>query len=1248
MADNIEQLGLELDISKLQKGIRDADASIDRLNKSLNSLHTGLTKADGRMSKGQQAFSKFSSAAKLAGQAVVTMAAASGAALAGLSVQIIKTGSQFESSMAKVRAISGATASEFAALEAQARKMGETTKFSASESASALEFLSMAGFTATQSIEALPGVLDLAASSGIDLGQAADIASNALTAMRLQIDDLGRVNDVFAATITSTNTNMVEMNEAFKYSASTAAATGTSIEQLSALIGLLANAGIKGSQAGTSLAFGMSTLLNPSKGVKKVLGELNVEVGQDLVTTFNQLEAAGATSAQIMEIFGERAGRSILALQGAGGAQGLANLTQQLQNSAGKAEELAKIMNDTTEGAFKRLGSVIESIQLDIFEESFSDLKDIVNLLSDGISNNKDQFILMAQSLRQAAEFALGMNNQTSNLTESLEFMNDVVKAGASGVLFLRTAFNVVYESVKSVSKGMGHFAATIDNVLSRNFTAAVNAARSGWKELGNGIKEVSIDVDDFNRELEELWSRQLPNLEKKTVSNSEAAAKYNKQVQTQFDNNSKASDSIKDLSDSTKNASEKMEENQRAIEDLNRKASDLNNTQSESVNLADQVARAYDYQSEALGRLGTKAEQTALQVERLQSLTSSVSQTGRFVDSGLVGQTFSVTSGGGSSFGSGSSFAPTSTTAVVSSLNNRIQDLARKQGQFVDLATSVQDYLNQSESIDFRIAATQDKIYRNLEDLSYLAEGDLEQRLALSQELFENYKNLDRLQENLSRDSQNSIRSQLGLVDSIVDQINQISTDDLVPVDKLDTIQDRFNSIASELDSIDFSQITQTDQGLIQAFQQTAQSYLQAAQEVYKSGDPYQVVKSTVLAEFENLAENLASSVSSTDFSVNVDTSPLAKLNAAISNMGNTAGSVDPSVKALSSQLWTLSSSTNNLNTVAGTTPSKFQALALALLDSKTQATGGATDIQALVSQLANLGTNSSAVSADTEALSQGLKGTENPFTATAANMRIFALNLQQIASEIGSAIGTGGTSGGTGSGSGFIDPISSGDVANGITKSFVRYQNASQGSYGVIKAIYSDGSSETAFSGANTKVVVNDSATAAFAGLINDSGTKFTRAYFYRNGGEGERNYIYDNAIVAAAPISSSFYKGTLDTGSGGNLDSRGGFAAILHPHEAVIRREHVPAVRAFMDQAGLSRSYSSGRSGSYESGTMNALPPISGSNKELQNIVELLLTQNNLLVQMMRQNNRPVQATVEASQIVTQADRYKELTA
>jgi len=159
---------------------------------------------------------------------------------------VVDVGKSFEKTMAVVRGVTRATGKEFDDLNDIARKMGEQTRWSATQAAEGLRFLGMAGFEAAEAVKALPGVLDLATAGNLDLGRAADIATNALTAMGLSVDELGRVNDRFIATITRTNTDMEMMAESFKYAAPLAHAFGYDIETLSALIGLLGNAGIQG------------------------------------------------------------------------------------------------------------------------------------------------------------------------------------------------------------------------------------------------------------------------------------------------------------------------------------------------------------------------------------------------------------------------------------------------------------------------------------------------------------------------------------------------------------------------------------------------------------------------------------------------------------------------------------------------------------------------------------------------------------------------------------------------------------------------------------------------------------------------------------------------------------------------------------------------------------------------------------------------------------------------------------------
>ena len=174
---------------------------------------------------------------------------AGGAAVVGMFKKMVEVGVEFEYTMTTVGGIMRATGAEMEDLTAIAKRMGETTEWSASQAGEALKFLGMAGFDAAEATKALPGVLDLATAGNLDLGQAADIASNALTAMGLPVEELSRVNDVFVGTITRSNTNMEMMAESFKYAAPVAKAYGYSIEDLSGLIGKLGDAGIQGSMA---------------------------------------------------------------------------------------------------------------------------------------------------------------------------------------------------------------------------------------------------------------------------------------------------------------------------------------------------------------------------------------------------------------------------------------------------------------------------------------------------------------------------------------------------------------------------------------------------------------------------------------------------------------------------------------------------------------------------------------------------------------------------------------------------------------------------------------------------------------------------------------------------------------------------------------------------------------------------------------------------------------------------------------
>lgn len=194
-------------------------------------------------------------------------------AIGGLAV---RNAAQFEQSMARVAAVSGATADEMRRLTKQARDLGAATRFSASEAAQAQSFLSMAGFKPNETIAAMPSTLNLAAAAMLDMGTAADITSNILTGFGMKTEELAHVNDVLVKGFTSSNTDLRQLGEAMKYVAPVAKGAGQSIEDITASIGALGNAGIQGSMAGTVLRGAISKLLNPNREATKTLKELGV------------------------------------------------------------------------------------------------------------------------------------------------------------------------------------------------------------------------------------------------------------------------------------------------------------------------------------------------------------------------------------------------------------------------------------------------------------------------------------------------------------------------------------------------------------------------------------------------------------------------------------------------------------------------------------------------------------------------------------------------------------------------------------------------------------------------------------------------------------------------------------------------------------------------------------------------------------------------------------------------------------
>ena len=366
-----------------------------------------------------------------------------GAAGIGMGIyDTVKTYMDFEAQMKKVQAISGASGADFEALTAKAKEMGAATQFSATESAQALEYMAMAGWKTDDMLGGISGIMDLAAASGEDLGRVSDIVTDALTAFGLQASDSAHFADVLAQASSNSNTNVSMMGMTFKYVAPIAGALKYSIEDVGTAVGLMANAGIKGEQAGTSLRAMMTRLVDPPKEAGSAMDRLGITVKnadgtmkpfrqtmKDLRSTF-----AGLTDAEKAEaasaIAGQEAMSGFLAIVNASEAD-FDKLTASIDNAEGAAGNMAKTVNDNLKGDLKSLSSVWESVQLEFMSGKGADgLREFVQGVKDDVAKFKG-YIEDGFDISDIGRSAMDVLVQLKNKFIELDGVGSLLAGGA-------------------------------------------------------------------------------------------------------------------------------------------------------------------------------------------------------------------------------------------------------------------------------------------------------------------------------------------------------------------------------------------------------------------------------------------------------------------------------------------------------------------------------------------------------------------------------------------------------------------------------------------------------------------------------------------------------------------------------------------------------------------------------------------------------------------------------------------------
>lgn len=452
----------------------------------------------------ESGLSKMSSLASKGFSAISTAIKAVGTALAGAAAYSMKVGSDFEAQMSTVQAISGATGDEFTALTEKAKEMGRTTKFTATEAGKAFEYMAQNGWKTEEMLNGIDGVMNLAAASGEDLASTADIVTVSLTAMKMKASDAGHFADVLAQVSADTATNVAMLGDSFKYAAPLAGALGFSCEDLSVALGLMANSGIKSSQAGTSLRSILTNMAKPTEQMQGAMDKLGVtltdssgnmksfhQIMLDLRSGFSKLSESEkvATAGALAGKYGMS---GLLAIVNASDDD-FNKLTNSINNCEGAAQKMAETKLDNLQGQITILKSATESLGIEFYQS-------INNPLTDVVKNGID----MVNQLTNAFK-ADGLEGMVIELGDILgviatQFAN-----------FLPTFIDVGVEVINNFIDGLSSNSGQLANAGIKIVTSVVNGGKKiipKMVDLGADIMKAllkSITGYSFDREIDKL-----------------------------------------------------------------------------------------------------------------------------------------------------------------------------------------------------------------------------------------------------------------------------------------------------------------------------------------------------------------------------------------------------------------------------------------------------------------------------------------------------------------------------------------------------------------------------------------------------------------------------------------------------------------------------------------------------------------------------------------------------------------------
>jgi TP901 family phage tail tape measure protein len=507
--------GATVNLELLIRATNSASKEVVKLQSQLNELTRGAVEFGKKSAQANQKSAKeltalekevrsYTDAAKKAEEATKGFGKA-GAALLGIAASLsaaaffpIKSAADFEQALSGVIAVTGGAEESIEALKATASELGRTTRFTAQEAAVGMQYLGQAGFDAGEVIAGIGPSLQLAVAAAVDLGQAANIATNVLSGMRLPVSELQVVVDVLAKTAAESNAELTDMADALSYAGPIAAAAGVGLQDLASVVGVLGNAGIQGSRAGTALRGTIFALTKPTGEAAAALDRLGVNIqldtdgSLDLVDAFHQLADAGLNAADAQEIFGRYASSGVLAITSQ--IDALDDMIVANEAAAGAAEKMAQTMKDNLKGAFVELLSALDGLK-----RAFGDP--------------------LLKPLRAVIELVTGFLGVITSIAEEMPVLTKVIGVLAGVVAILAAGFGALALAVASFNATLGALAST--NVVTTllqmkaamlGYASATKVALTTtitFEGVLKGLKSIMLLVQ---RGLKTLWTTMLAN----------------------------------------------------------------------------------------------------------------------------------------------------------------------------------------------------------------------------------------------------------------------------------------------------------------------------------------------------------------------------------------------------------------------------------------------------------------------------------------------------------------------------------------------------------------------------------------------------------------------------------------------------------------------------------------------------------------------------------------------------------------